>query len=129
MIDFMGFLGKKTQGGTEKLTKHEGTLPVMAAFLFYYVLTLTGCDPTRGVPLGAISAAYSSSQFCPVDGCEVEVGQSTTRLPSSDSNIRDRWCIEVIYNRGGLEFQVAGEVIQESPDPEAENNWSVKENL
>lgn len=125
----MGLLGKKTLGGNENSTKHKGTLPVMAAFLFLCVLTLTGCDPKRGVPQGAISAAYASSQFCPVDGCEVEIGPSTTRLPSSDSDVRDRWCIEVIYNRGGLEFQVAVEVIQEGPEPETENSWSVKQRI
>jgi hypothetical protein len=115
----MGLLGKKTKNRHENMTKHKETLPTWACFLFLCLLTLPACDLARKAPQGAISTAYSSSQFCPVDGCGVEVGPSTTRLPSSDPDIRDRWCIEVIFTRGGMEFKMAVDVVQIGQNPEA----------
>lgn len=125
----MGFLEKKTKGGKKFMTKLKITTLVLAAFLFTCLLILAGCDPARGVPEGALSAAYSSSQFCPVDGCGVEVGPSTTKLPFSDPDIRDRWCIEVIFSRGGMEFQVAVDVVQVGQNPEEVQSWSVQERV
>ncbi|MFO8035559.1 MAG: hypothetical protein R6U57_02910 [Anaerolineales bacterium] len=111
------------------MTKHKSAVPILATFLFFCLLILAGCDSARGVPEGALSAAYSSSQFCPVDGCGVELGPSTTKLPFSDPDIQDRWCIEVIFTRGGMEFNMAVDVVQVGQNPEEQESWSVRERI
>ncbi|MFO7942938.1 MAG: hypothetical protein R6U51_01315 [Anaerolineales bacterium] len=92
-------------------------------------ITLSGCETQKDIPQGALSAAYESSHFCPVDGCEVEYGPTTQQLPSSGPEVKDRWCIEVIFNRGGVQFQTAVDVVQVGLDPQSYKSWSVRERI
>jgi|GEM_PF-6839966 len=103
-----------------------------AQFLFFFLvlsIALSGCETRKDIPQGALSAAYESSHFCPVDGCEVEYGPTTQQLPSSAPEVKDRWCIEVIFNRAGVEFQTAVDVVRVGPDPESYKSWSVRERI
>jgi len=101
---------------------------LLAVFMALSV-PLSGCATQKNVPQGALSAAYETSHFCPVDGCEVEYGPTTQQLPSSAPEVKDRWCIEVIFNRGGVEFQTAVDVVRMGPDPESYKSWSVRERI
>jgi len=102
---------------------------LLLVVLLVLSIPLSGCESRKDIPQGALSAAYESSHFCPVDGCEVEYGPTTQQLPSSDPEIKDRWCIEVIFNRAGIEFQTAVDVVRVGPDPVSYKSWSVRERI
>jgi hypothetical protein len=102
---------------------------LLLVVLLLLSIPLSGCKARKDIPQGALSAAYESSHFCPVDGCEVEYGPTTQQLPSSGPEIKDRWCIEVIFNRAGVEFQTAVDVVRVGPDPESYKSWSVRKRI
>lgn len=92
-------------------------LVLMLAFL------VASCSRTSELPDGAKITAFI---HCPISECEKRwVGPSTKRLSTEGTEYEDRWCVEVVALRDGVEQRYAVRVTLVDPSaPPGLGDWA-----